>query len=162
MEFTHRFKGFRTMSNAQIKSIALTTLQVTGIIIQFAAKAIVYVAIALYVVGELLFQEYAQSGPVPIEDAIPAYLDPWEVEEPAPATMAKSIARPGAVKSIALNDEILDGEKEEVARQVDIRRYQGMTSLQLRKECSAIGIRWRCAHGSKHLTKLEMFEALAA
>ena len=151
------------MSNTQAKSIALSALNIATIVIVFSAKAFLYLCIALYVVGELLFQEYAQSGPVPMgQDAIPACPDPWEVEEPAPVTMAKSIARPGAVKAIALDDEIPDGEKEEVARQVDIRRYQGLTSLQLRQECSAIGIRWRNAHGSKHLSKSEMFEALAA
>jgi hypothetical protein len=39
--------------------------------------------------------------------------------------------------------------------------YQGMTTGQLRKECQARGIKWRNAHGTKHLSKGEMIDALS-
>ena len=152
------------MANTEIKSIALSVLNIATVTIVFASKAFIYILIALYVAGEMAIAEYAQSAPSTQPIALDTDLaeDIAEAIAPAVCTLAKSIARPGAVKSIALDDEILDGEKESIARQVDIRRYRVMTSPELRKECTAIGIRWRCAHGSKHLTKAEMFEALAA
>lgn len=148
------------MSNAQIKTIALTALRLAGTVLLFAAKAIVYLCIAIAVVGQLLFQEYAQSVPAPIEESSPI-ADPWE--EPiavAPvAAMAKTIARPESVLVV----EISDAEMEAIAIDCDIRNYQAMTAPELRKECSAQGIKWRNAHGkSKHLSKAEMLEALGA
>ena len=39
--------------------------------------------------------------------------------------------------------------------------YHGMTTTQLRKECQAQGIKWRNAHGTRHLSKAEMIAALS-
>ena len=147
------------MSNTQIKSIALTVLNIATVTIIFASKAFIYLLIALYVAGELLFQEYAQSAPSTqpiapdtelaedIAEAI-AKLDAPSAPDldediaaiaPAAVTLAKSIARPGAVLSIP------------TAPIVTTNHYANLTAGQLRKECSAQNIRWRNAHGSKHL-----------
>jgi hypothetical protein len=169
------------MSNAQIKSIALSALRLTGVILMFAAKAIVYLCIAIAVVGQLLFAEYAQTAPAPIEESSPiaesmVYASmPWLEKEPvedaweepiapvapvAPvATMAQTIARPDAVLVV----EIPEAEMEALAIACDIRNYQAMSAIELRKECGAQGVKWRNAHGkSKHLSKAEMLEALGA
>ena len=119
------------MSNTQIKSIALSVLNIATVTIVFASKAFIYLCIALYVVGELMFAEYAQSAP----STQPIALD----TDPAAGTLAKSIARPGAVLSIPT---------EAI---VTTNHYANLTAGQLRKECSAQNIRWRNAHGSKHL-----------
>ncbi len=75
-----------------------------------------------------------------------------------PEVIAKSIPS-GAV----LAADVTDAMKETIAHAVDACRYQGMTSPQLRKECTAIGMKWRNAHGrSKHLSKAEMVAALVA
>jgi hypothetical protein len=50
------------MSN-QVKSIAIVAFKVSATVLLFLGKVIVYVAIALAVVGQLLFAEYAQSTP---------------------------------------------------------------------------------------------------
>jgi hypothetical protein len=143
------------MSKNQVKSIALTTLRISGAVLLFAAKAIVYFCIAIAVVGQLLFAEYAQTAPAPIEESSPI-ADPWEEVAPTPA-IAKTIARP-AVLAV----DVPDAVKESIALDVDTRRYQDMTSPQLRKECSLAGIQWRSVYGkSKHLSKAEMLAALA-
>jgi hypothetical protein len=139
------------MSNAQIK----TVLKAIAIVLRLTGKAIVYLAIALYVVGELLFSEL-ETKPAPVA-----------VEQPTPApvrTVAKTIAQP-TVLAIELPavEEIADADKETIALAADARHYATLTSVQLRKECSALGIKWRNAHApSKHLSKSEMLQALAA
>lgn len=144
VKFTHRFKGFYTMSNAQL----ITVLKAIATVLRLTAKAIVYLSIALYVVGELLFSE----------------LETVAVEEPKPArTVAKTIAQPTVLVIDIPADDLSDADKETIALATDARRYATLTSSQLRKECSTIGIKWRNAHGpSKHLTKADMIEALAA
>jgi hypothetical protein len=149
----------------------------------FAAKAIVYLCIAIAVVGQLLFQEYAQSAPIaapavestPIAESMVYASMPWLEKEPvedaweepiapvapvAPvATMAQTIARPDAVLVV----EIPEAEMEALAIACDIRNYQAMSAIELRKECGLAGIKCRNAHGkSKHLSKAEMLEALGA
>ncbi len=132
------------MTKLQAKSIALTALKVSASIVLFLGKAFLYLCLALCVVGELLFSEY---------QSVPA------VEVPQPVrSIAKSVARPGAVKSVEVSDVV----KESIALKADRSRYQVMTSPELRKECTAIGIKWRNAHGSRHLSKAEMLAALAA
>jgi hypothetical protein len=143
------------MSKNQVKSIALTTLRISGAVLLFAAKAIVYFCIAIAVVGQLLFAEYAQTAPAPIEESSPI-ADPWEEVAPTPS-IAKTIARP-AVLAV----DVPDAVKESIALDADARRYQGLTSPQLRQECGKVGIKWRNAHGSKHLSKAEMLAALTA
>lgn len=162
------------MSKSQIKTVVLTTLRLTGTIALFAAKAIVYLCIAIAVVGQLLFAEYTQSAPVAVEQSEPAPIaDEWEDVAPTPlprdgvvcpveplpvVTCAKEIDRPAV-----LVVDIPDAQKESIAIAIDATRYQSMTSPQLRQECSAIGIKWRNAHGtSKHLSKAEMLTALTA
>jgi hypothetical protein len=138
-----------------LQSVAISALKVATVAIVFSAKAFLYLCIALYVVGELLFKEYAQTEPAPIDAPIPAIADPWEEVAPTPA-IAKTIARP-AVLAV----DVPDAVKESIALDVDARRYQGLTSPQLRQECGKVGIKWRNAHGSKHLSKAEMLAALA-
>ncbi len=41
-------------------------------------------------------------------------------------------------------------------------RLADVSSVELRKECAAHGVRWRNASQGKHLTKAEMIERLAA
>jgi hypothetical protein len=140
-----------------LQSVAISALKVATVTIVFSAKAFLYLCIALYVVGELLFKEYAQTEPSPIEAPIPAIADPWEEVAPTPA-IAKTIARP-AVLAVDVSDAV----KESIAIDADARRYQGMTSPQLRQECGKVGIQWRSVHGkNKHLSKAEMLAALAA
>ena len=131
-----------------LQTIALSALNIATIAIVFSAKAFLYLCIALYVVGELMFAEHAQSAP----STQPIALDTDLAESIAPAagTLAKSIARPGAVLSIPT---------EAI---VTTNHYANLTAGQLRKECSAQNIRWRNAHGSKHLSKSAMLSALAA
>lgn len=134
------------MTNKQIKTIALASLKATAAIVLFTGKAFLYLCLALYVCGELLFSEYqAVPTPRPVR------------------TVAKTIAQP-TVLAIELPEETepTDVEKETIALAADARRYAKLTSVQLRKECSTIGIKWRNAHGTKHLTKAEMLTALAA
>lgn len=165
------------MSNAQIKSIALSALRLTSVVLMFAAKAIVYLCIAIAVIGQLLFQEYAQSAPIavqeestPIAESVVYASMTWLEKEPvedaweepiapvAPvAAMAKTIARSEAVLVV----DIPEAEMEAITIACDIRNYQAMSAIELRKECGAVGIKWRNAHGkSKHLSKAEMLEAL--
>ena len=161
------------MSNVQIKSIALTVLNIATVTIVFASKAFIYLLVALYVAGELMFAEYAQSSPStqPIAPSDPeldediaeaiakldASRDPGLDEDiaaiaPAAVTLAKSIARPGAVLSIPTEEAI-----------VKTNQYATLTAVQLRKECSAQNIRWRNAHGtSKHLSKSAMLSILSS
>ena len=158
------------MSNTQAKSIALTVLNIATVTIVFASKAFIYLLIALYVAGELMFAEHAQSAPStqPIaldtdlaEDIAEAIAkldapsDPDIAEDiaaiaPAVCTLPKAIARPGAVLSIPA---------EAIAK---TNPYATLTAVQLRKECTAIGIKWRNVYGSKHFSKAEMLTALAA
>jgi hypothetical protein len=136
------------MSKVQVRAIAIAIFKASTTIIILLGKAFLSLAIALTVIGQLLFSEASQ----PISE------DPWEDVAPIPA-MAMSIS-PGAV--LVLGD-IPDVEKETIAQSVDSSRYQKMPLTQLRKECSAIGVEWRNVHGkSKHLTKKEMLEALQA
>ncbi|MBC7515505.1 MAG: hypothetical protein H7237_03580 [Alkalinema sp. FL-bin-369] len=158
------------MSNTQIKSIALTVLNIATVTIVFASKAFIYILIALYVVGELMFAEYAQSSPSTqpialdtdrgddIAEAIAKLDAPSDTDldediaaiAPAAVNVAKSIARPGAVLSIP-------------TAPIDVpNHYATLTAVQLRKECSAQNIKWRNVCGSKHLSKSAMLSALAA
>lgn len=133
----------KSLAKPSVKEIALTALKVSASIVLFVGKAFLYLCIALYVVGELLFSEL---------ESVPA------VEVPKPVrSMAKTIASP-VVKSV----EVPDVAKETIALEADRDRYQVMTSPQLRKECTAIGIKWRNAYGKRHLSKAEMLIALAA
>jgi hypothetical protein len=129
------------MSNTQLK----TVLKAVATVLRITGKAIVYVAIALYVIGDLLFSELEAK--------------PVTVEQPAPVrTAAKTIAAP-----TVLEIEIPDVEKEVIAQAADNCYYSGLTAVQLRTECARVGIKWRNAHGtSKHLKKAEMLTALAA
>jgi hypothetical protein len=139
------------MSNTQLR----TVLKAVATVLRIAGKAIVYLAIALYVIGELLFSEL-ETKPAPVA-----------VEKPAPVrTVAKAIFTtpvlaieiPGPV----IDYETSDADKETIALAADARHYSKLTSVQLRKECSTVGIKWRNAHGtSKHLNKAEMLTALA-
>jgi hypothetical protein len=145
------------MSKNQVKSIALSALKASATVLLFLSKAIVYLCIAIAVVGQLLFQEYASAEVVVPEvveefpEVVVPIVDPWEEVVQVPA-MAKTIARP-AVLAVEL--------PESIALDVDADRYQGMTSPQLRKECSKAGIQWRSVYGkSKHLSKAEMLAAL--
>ena len=140
------------MSNTQIKSIALSVLNIATVTIVFASKAFIYLCIALYVVGELMFAEYAQSAPStqPIAPDTDLAEDIAEAIAPAVCTLAKSIARPSAVLSIPA---------EAIAK---TNPYATLTAVQLRKECTAIGIKWRNVYGSKHFSKAELLTALAA
>ncbi len=140
------------MTKLQAKSVALTALKVSASIVLFIGKAFLYLCLALYVVGELLFSEL---------ESVPA------VEVPQPVrSIAKSVARPGAVKSVEVSDVVKESmvsdRSESIAVEADRSRYQVMTSPELRKECTAIGIKWRNANGSRHLSKAEMLAALAA
>lgn len=132
------------MSNAQIK----TVLKAVATVLRLTGKAIVYLCIALYVVGELMFSE-SQT-----------------VEAPKPVrTVAKTMAKPTvlAIELPEVDKEIPEVDKETMALAADARHYATLTSVQLRKECSTIGIKWRNVHGkSKHLSKAEMLTALAA
>ena len=160
------------MSNTQAKSIALSVLNIATVTIVFSSKAFIYLLIALYVAGELMFAEYAQSAPStqPIaldtdlaEDIAEAIAkldapsdpdldeDIAEAIAPAAVTLPKSIARPGAVLSIPVQLQLA----------TDTPQYATLTAVQLRKKCTAIGIKWRNVYGSKHLSKAEMFKALA-
>lgn len=155
------------MSKNQVKSIALTALKISGAVLLFLSKAIVYLCIAIVVVGQLLFQEYAQSAPIVapgvevapivVPEVEPAEVDVWEWAEPIPVqSIAKTIARP-AVLVVATSDSV----KESIDIEGD--RYAAMTSPQLRKECSLAGIQWRNAHGkNKHLSRSEMLEAIGS
>ena len=142
------------MSNTQAKSIALSVLNIATVTIVFSSKAFIYLLIALYVAGEMAIAEYAQSSPStqPIAPRDPDLAeDIAEAIAPAVCTLAKSIARPGAVLSIPA---------EAIAK---TNHYANLTAVQLRKECSAQNVKWRCAHGpSKHFSKAEMLSALAA
>jgi hypothetical protein len=140
------------MSNTQLRTVLkaiVTVLRLTG-------NAIVYLAIALYVIGELLFSEL-ETKPAPVA-----------VEQPAPVrTVAKTIVQPTvlAIELPAVEQETApsDADKETIALAADARHYSKLTAVQLRKECSNVGIKWRNAHApSKHLTKSEMLQALAA
>ena len=139
------------MSNTQAKSIALSALNFATVAIVFSAKAFLYLCIALYVAGELMFAEHAQSAPStqPIEPSAPDIAEDIAPIAPAVCTLAKAIARPGAVLSIPT---------EAIAK---TNPYATLTAGQLRKKCTAIGIKWRNVYGSKHLSKAEMFKALA-
>ena len=140
------------MSNTQAKSIALTVLNIATVTIVFSSKAFIYLLIALYVAGEMAIAEYAQSSPStqPIAPRDPDLAeDIAEAIAPAVCTLAKAIARPGAVLSIP---------DAPIAK---TNPYATLTAGQLRKECSAQNIKWRNVYGSKHLSKTEMFEALA-
>jgi hypothetical protein len=140
------------MSNTQLR----TVLKAVATVLRLTGEAIVYLAIALYVIGELLFSEL-ETKPAPVA-----------VEQTAPVrTVAKTIAAP-TVLAIEIPDveketEPSDADKETIAQAADARHYATLTSVQLRKECSALGIKWRNAHAhSKHLSKAEMLQALAA
>lgn len=136
------------MSKIQVHAIAIALFKLSMTIAKLLGEVFLSVAIALTVVGQLLFSEASQ--PIPV--------DPWEDVSPTPA-MAMAMS-PGAVLAV---DDIPDVEKETIAQSVDSVRYQKMSITQLRKECSAIGVEWRNVHGqSKHLTKKEMLEALKA
>ena len=140
------------MPNRQIKNIALASLKATAAIVLFTGKAFLYICLALYVVGELLFSDY-QS--VPVAESKPV------------RTAAKTIAQPTvlAIELPAVEQDIepSDAEKEGIAIAAAACHYAKLTAVQLRKECSALGIKWRNAHApSKHLSKSEMLQALAA
>ncbi len=140
------------MTKLQAKPIALTALKVSTAIVLFIGKAFLYLCLALYVVGELLFSEY---------QSVPA------IEVPQPVrSVAKSVARPGAVKSVEVPDVVkewmVSDRSKRIAVEADRSRYQVMTSPELRKECTAIGIKWRNVYGKRHLSKAEMLAALAA
>ena len=140
------------MSDTQAKSIALSVLNIATVTIVFASKAFIYLLIALYVAGELMFAEYTQSSPStqPIAPDTDIAEDLAAAIAPASVTMAKAIARPGAVLSIP------------DAPIVTSNHYATLTAVQLRKECSAQNIKWRNAHGtSKHLSKSAMLSALS-
>lgn len=165
------------MSKIQVKSIALSVLRISGVVLMFAAKAIVYLCIAIAVVGQLLFQEYTQVEPVaatsdpweePIENASPVALPIEGMLEPVmhfdrvigwvtpgSQSAAKTIARPAV-----LVVDVPDSVKESVAIEVDRDRYLAMSSPELREECRKSGIRWRRVNGQKHLSKTAMVEAL--
>ena len=70
--------------------------------------------------------------------------------------MAKAIARP-AVLSVDVPDVV----KETIALKANRDRYQSLTSPELRKECSAIGVKWRNVYGKRHLSKAEMVAVLS-
>jgi hypothetical protein len=171
------------MTKIQAKQLALTALKVSAAILLFTAKAFLYTCLALYTVGELLFSEYQSAAIVEQTAAVTggevyasmpwlekeSGADVWEEVEPmedisrsetiAPAkSCSKTIDRP-AVLSV----EVSDAMKETIARSFDKVRYQSMTTPQLRKECSTVGIKWRNACGTnKHLSKTEMLVALCA
>jgi hypothetical protein len=149
------------MSKNQVESIVLSALRIAGVVLMFSAKAIVYLCIALAVVGQLLFQEYVSPEVTEVSPELGATspevteVDPWEEPIAPVATMAKTIARPEAVLVVS------ESEMEAIAIDADAQRYRGMGAIELRKECSAIGIKWRNAHGvSQHLSKAEMLDAL--
>ena len=154
------------MSNAQIKSVATVALNIATVTIVFASKAFIYLLIALYVAGEMMFADYAQSAPStqPIEpdtdldEDIAEAIDYWAPIAPVPVTMAKSIARPSAVLSIPTAVQL----SIPTAPIAVPNHYATLTAVQLRKECSAQNIKWRNVHGTKHLSKAAMLSALAA
>jgi len=157
------------MSKVQMISASISILKALYTIALFTAKAIVYICIALYVAGELLFAELeAAPAAVPTEeiylgedlaeDNNSDFVPDWVMESIAlavdeakadrPLSVAKSI--PVAVKSIALPIK--------AAATLD-----GVKAIELRKLCQAAGIKWRNAHGTnKHLSRSEMVSALAA
>lgn len=90
----------------------------------------------------------AQPEPQPIE----VKPEPQPIAQPAPA-MAATITEP--VVSVTIRTE------GSTATEAPATDYQAMTSAQLRKICTAAGIRWRNVHGTRHLTKGEMIAALA-
>ena len=140
------------MSNRQIKNISIASIKAVTAIVLFTGKAFLYLCLALYVVGELLFSEY-QS--IPVTESKPV------------RTAAKAMAQPTVLAidlpAVEQITEPSDAEKESIALAADARHYATLTAVQLRKECSAIGIKWRNAHGkSKHMSKAEMLEALTA
>jgi hypothetical protein len=130
----------------------------------------------------LLFSEYQSATLINEETKESATVeevsDAWEeaqppaiVEQPEPAAPVRSVAKgitPDPVLVVELpiatlmDEEPSDSEKEGIAIDVDRDRYQAMTAVQLRKECSTVGIKWRNAHGkSKHLSKAEMIAELS-
>ena len=143
------------MSKVQFFKLTLTALNIAAIVITLTAKAFLYVCIALYCVGELLFSEYASKpvtiGPDPeLEDYTGEFFaavaaDVWK--EVAPVTMAKAIAVP--TKTIAAGT----GKTS----------FHSMKAVELRKTCQCAGVTWRNAHGrGKHLSRSEMLTALLA
>jgi hypothetical protein len=140
------------MSNTQLR----TVLKAVTTVLRLTGKAIVYLAIALYVIGELLFSEL-ETKPAPVA-----------VEQTAPVrTVAKTMAPTPVLAielpAVELETEPSDADKETIAQAADARHYATLTAVQLRKECGRVGIKWRNAHApSKHLTKSEMLQALAA
>lgn len=164
------------MSNAQIKAVVTVALNIATVTIVFASKAFIYLLIALYIAGEMMFADYAQSVPSPqpiapdtdLDDDIAEAIDDWasiadtdmaEAVTPSPVTLAKSIARSTAVRSIPTAVQ-LSIPTPPIAQS---NHYATLTAVQLRKECSAQNVKWRNAHGtSKHLSKAEMLTALAA
>lgn len=148
------------MSKVQFFKLTLTALNIAAIVITFTAKAFLYVCIALYCVGELLFSEYASKpvtiGPDPeLEDYTGEFFaavsaDVWE--EVAPVTMAKAIAVP--TKTIAVPTKTIATGKTS---------FHSMKAVELRKTCQCAGVTWRNAHGrGKHLSRSEMLTALLA
>jgi hypothetical protein len=80
-----------------------------------------------------------------VPDAGEMVADPFAPEaNPAYASVAATLAAPVATLVVPVANE-----------------YHGLTTVQLRKECQAQGIKWRNAHGTRHLSKGEMIEALS-
>ena len=141
------------MSKIQMISIAAVTFKIVSTIIVFTAKAFLYLCIALYCVGELLFSEYASKpvtiGPDPeLEEYTGEFFasvaaDVWE--EVAPVAIAKTIEAPIKTRAIGKTS------------------FHSMKAVELRKTCQCAGVTWRNAHGrGKHLSRSEMLTALLA
>ena len=147
------------MSKVQFIKLTLTALNIAAIVLTFTAKAILYISIALYCVGELLFSEYASKpvtiGPDPeLEEYTNDFFSSVAVEigdelqtiavEPV-KSIAKSIATP--TKSIAIGKT----------------SFHSMKVVELRRTCQCAGVKWRNVHGrGKHLSRSQMLTALVA
>jgi hypothetical protein len=83
--------------------------------------------------------------PQPIIEAMPE-------TTPAPA-MAHTITEP--VVSVTIRTEAPKGTEAPA----DLAT---LTSAELRRRCQSAGVKWRNAHGTRHLSKAEMVQALAA
>ena len=69
---------------------------------------------------------------------------------PAPA-MAQTITAP--VATLTIPTESSTEAPADLA---------SLTSAELRRRCQSAGVKWRNAHGTRHLSKAEMVQALAA
>jgi hypothetical protein len=101
-------------------------------------------------------------APDPVVDELPLLPDLMEhaaalVVKPIPEVVP--VAAVAAAMSAPVAIAVEPVEQVEVVTEPD--NYQGMTSAQLRKECSRHGIQWRNARGEgKHLTKPQMLAEL--